>query len=97
MTLTEDTTALDYPGWNLFAHIAVIVGAERRFGITFAATEVGALQRVGDLAHLIEGRSGGLADPVVLFNSDIFVLAFLPIAVAGFFWLSRVSQQAGLA
>ena len=33
----------------------------------------------------------------MLFNSYIFVLAFLPIAVAGFFWLSRVSQQAGLA
>lgn len=54
VTLTEDTTALDVPGWDLFAHIAVIVEAECRFGITFAATEVGALQRVGDLAHLIE-------------------------------------------
>lgn len=54
VTLTEDTTALDVPGWDSFAHIAVIVEAECRFGITFAATEVGALQRVGDLAHLIE-------------------------------------------
>jgi len=54
LTLTEDTTARDVPGWDSFAHIAVIVEAECRFGITFAATEVGALQRVGDLAHLIE-------------------------------------------
>lgn len=54
VTLTEDTTARDVPGWDSLAHIAVIVEAECRFGITFAATEVGALQRVGDLARLIE-------------------------------------------
>lgn len=52
--LTEDTTAREVPGWDSFAHIAVIVEAECRFGITFAATEVGTLQRVGDLARLIE-------------------------------------------
>ena len=33
----------------------------------------------------------------MLFNSYIFVLAFLPMTVAAFFWLSRVSRQAGLA
>ncbi len=54
LTLTEETTARDVPGWDSLAHIAVIVEAECRFGITFAATEVGALQRVGDLARLIE-------------------------------------------
>lgn len=56
--LTEETIAWDVPGWDSFAHIAVIVEAECRFGITFAATEVGALQRVGDLARLIEVKRG---------------------------------------
>ena len=32
----------------------------------------------------------------MLFNSYVFVFAFLPGAVAGFFWLSRVSPQTGL-
>ncbi len=32
----------------------------------------------------------------MLFNSYVFVLAFLPVAVISFFWLSRVSPQTGL-
>lgn len=54
VTLTEGMTAEEVPGWDSMAHIAVIVETECRFGITFAATEIDALRRVGDLARLIE-------------------------------------------
>ncbi len=56
VTLTETTTADEVPGWDSMAHIAVIVETECRFGITFAATEIDALRRVGDLARLIEAK-----------------------------------------
>lgn len=54
LTLTEETTAEDVPGWDSMAHIAVVVEAECRFGVTFAVTELDALRRVGDLIRLIE-------------------------------------------
>ena len=38
------------------AHIALVVEAECRFGITFQAAEIEALQRVGDLLRLIEAK-----------------------------------------
>lgn len=59
--LTENTTAQDVPGWDSIAHIAVIVEAECRFGITFAATEIGSLQRVSDLANLIQKKCSAAA------------------------------------
>lgn len=61
VTLTENTTAQDVPGWDSMAHIAVIVEAECRFGITFAAAEIGSLQRVGDLARLIQSKCAAAA------------------------------------
>jgi acyl carrier protein len=61
VTLTENTAAQDVPGWDSMAHIAVIVEAECRFGITFAAAEIGSLQRVGDLARLIQSKCAAAA------------------------------------
>ena len=56
LTVTRDTVAEDVPGWDSMAHIALVVEAECRFGITFQAAEIEALQRVGDLLRLIEAK-----------------------------------------
>jgi acyl carrier protein len=58
IVITEATTADDVPGWDSMTHIALIVEAECRFGITFAAAELDSLRRVGDLARLIETKRG---------------------------------------
>lgn len=54
VVLRAETVAADVPGWDSMAHIAVVVEAECRFGLTFAVTEIEALHRVGDLVRLIE-------------------------------------------
>jgi acyl carrier protein len=61
ITLTEHTTAQDVPGWDSMTHIAIIVEAECRFGISFAATEIGCLQCVVDLARLIQSKCAAAA------------------------------------
>lgn len=58
LTLTEETTANDVPGWDSMTHIALLVEAECRFGITFQTAELDALQRIGDLVRLIETKRG---------------------------------------
>jgi acyl carrier protein len=58
IVITEATTADDVPGWDSMTHIALIVEAECRFGVTFAAAELDSLRRVGDLAGLIEAKRG---------------------------------------
>jgi len=54
IAITEATCADDIPAWDSMTHIALVVEAECRFGITFAAGELDGLRRVGDLARLIE-------------------------------------------
>jgi len=58
IAITEATSADDVPGWDSMTHIALVVEAECRFGITFAAVELDGLRRVGDLARLIEVKRG---------------------------------------
>jgi acyl carrier protein len=58
IAITEATCADDVPGWDSMTHIALIVEAECRFGITFAAAELDSLRQVGDLARLIEAKCG---------------------------------------
>ena len=56
--LTPDSVAADVPGWDSMAHIALVVEAECRFGITFQAAEIEALHQVGDLVRLITAKQG---------------------------------------
>jgi acyl carrier protein len=58
ISITEATCADDVPGWDSMTHIALIVEAECRFGVTFAAAELDSLRQVGDLARLIEAKRG---------------------------------------
>jgi len=54
LIITEQTSGDDLPGWDSMTHIALIVEAECRFGISFAATEIEPLRNIGDLLRLIE-------------------------------------------
>ncbi len=56
LAISPDTVAADVPGWDSMAHIALVVEAECRFGITFRTTEIEALRRVSDLVRLIEAK-----------------------------------------
>ncbi len=56
LTLSEETSADDVPGWDSMTHIALVVEAECRFGVTFQSGEIESLRRVGDLIRLIEAK-----------------------------------------
>ncbi len=56
IAITIETSAEDVPGWDSMTHIALVVEAECRFGISFAAAEIEQLRNVGELARLIEAK-----------------------------------------
>ncbi|HEX5328003.1 MAG TPA: acyl carrier protein [Acetobacteraceae bacterium] len=56
LILAEDTTADDIPGWDSMTHIALVVEAECRFAVSFAAAEIEPLQNVGEFVRLIEAK-----------------------------------------
>lgn len=52
-----DLTADQVDGWDSFAHLRVMFAVERAFGVGFAASQVGGLKNVGELAELIERKT----------------------------------------
>jgi acyl carrier protein len=56
ITLNNNTTADDVPGWDSFNHINIITGVEMEFGIRFNVAELESLKNVGDFVALIEKR-----------------------------------------
>lgn len=56
ITLSQDTTADDVPGWDSMNHIFIVVEIERRFGIKFDTSEMEELRTVGELVHLIGNK-----------------------------------------
>ncbi|MBV8726429.1 MAG: acyl carrier protein [Candidatus Eremiobacteraeota bacterium] len=53
----SDLTADQVAGWDSFAHLRLIFSVEKKFGISFAASEITSLQNVGDLARLITSKT----------------------------------------
>ena len=51
-----DLTADQVDGWDSFAHLRLIFAVEKSFGVSFAASQISALQNVGDLANLIHSK-----------------------------------------
>lgn len=51
-----DLTADQVDGWDSFAHLRLIFAVEKSFGVNFAASQISALQNVGDLAQLINSK-----------------------------------------
>ena len=56
LELTPNTTPDDVPGWDSMNHIALVVEAECRFGVTFEPDDIDALHSVGDLIAAIVAK-----------------------------------------
>jgi acyl carrier protein len=54
----RETTAKDVEGWDSLMHVTLLINVEKAFGVRFSSSEVASLQRVGDLADLIEAKQG---------------------------------------
>lgn len=64
-TFNDDTlvarpelTAADVDGWDSLSHLRLIMNVERAFKVRFTAKQISSLKNVGELAALIETRSG---------------------------------------
>jgi acyl carrier protein len=56
LTLSENTTAKDVPGWDSITHVLLVVGVEKHFKIKLTAGEIQKLQNVGELVALIRAK-----------------------------------------
>ena len=56
--LTMDTTSDDIAGWDSVAHVALIVGTERQFGIMFEPDEIMEMDNVAALVRAIQSKTG---------------------------------------
>jgi len=54
--VTPNLTAKDVDGWDSLTHIRLIITVEKTFKIKFSTSEIGKLEKVGDLVALIKSR-----------------------------------------
>jgi acyl carrier protein len=54
--VTPDLTAKDVESWDSLSNIRLILTVERTFMVKFTTSEIGKLEKVGDLVTLIENR-----------------------------------------
>ncbi len=57
IVVTPELTARDVEGWDSLAHIRLIITIEKAFKVKFSTTEIAKLEKVGDLAALIQSRA----------------------------------------
>lgn len=57
LVLTEETTARDVSGWDSLAHVQIILGVERAFGIKLSSMEIAQLENAGSLADIVIARA----------------------------------------
>lgn len=57
LVATPELTADQVAGWDSFAQLRLIFAVEEAFGVKFAASEVGNLKNVGELADLVLAKS----------------------------------------
>ena len=55
---TPELTAADVDEWDSLSHIRIIVAVEDAFNIKFSISEISELQNVGQMAALVEGKTG---------------------------------------
>ena len=58
IVLTPESTAEDFPEWDSFRHITIVVATEMRFGVKFKTAEVESLKNIGDFISLIRKKLG---------------------------------------
>ena len=54
--VTPKLSADDVDGWDSLTHIRLILTIEKAFKIKFSTSEIGKLEKVGDLVALIQGK-----------------------------------------
>jgi acyl carrier protein len=55
--VTSNLTAKEVDGWDSLSHIRLIVTVEKAFKVKFSTSEIGKLEKVGDLVKLIEAQA----------------------------------------
>lgn len=55
--LTSETRADEYPEWDSFKHITIVVATESRFGVKFQTAEIESLRNIGDFVSLIKRKT----------------------------------------
>jgi acyl carrier protein len=58
IVLTPDTRADEFPEWDSFRHITIVVATEMRFGVKFQTAEIESLKNIGDFLSLIRSKLG---------------------------------------
>jgi acyl carrier protein len=56
LTATPTLTAKDVPGWDSLRNIRLMLTIEKAYRVRFSATEIGKLQNVADLVHLVQAK-----------------------------------------
>lgn len=57
LVLTDETTALDVPGWDSLAHITIMFSLESEFGVEFSDDQLTAFHDVGELRRFLIGAT----------------------------------------
>jgi acyl carrier protein len=53
LTLTDQLTADEVPGWDSISHVRLMVAVEETFKVSFSASQLAMLENVGDLKQLL--------------------------------------------
>lgn len=59
LQIGPETVASDVDGWDSLNHVRIMISIEKAFKIRFSAAESKRLANVGDLANLIQAKTGG--------------------------------------
>lgn len=51
--ITLQTSANEVEGWDSFAHIAIVVDIEEKYGVSFTTEDLGRMNCVGDFCQLL--------------------------------------------
>jgi len=56
LVLSDETTPVEVPGWDSFAHINLMCSIEERFGIQFTGNELAEMNNIGELKKCIAAK-----------------------------------------
>lgn len=57
LSLRDEMTAVDVPGWDSVAHINLMFAIEERFGFQFRGNELAEFANIGELKNYLAERS----------------------------------------
>jgi acyl carrier protein len=57
VTATPALTAKDVDGWDSLTHVRLMLTVEKAFKVKFSTSEIGKMEKVGDLVTIIKART----------------------------------------